>query len=108
MYVIGHMKHLVYFKKKTLHSDKVTVWIVLSSSGIIGPYFYEVGGETATVTSGRYLHILSNIFLPELERRGINTLDIYFQQDGAAPHTANRVLEWLQETLEGNLIALKT
>ena len=93
------------FQEKALHSEKVTAWIALSSSGIIGPYFYEVGGETATVTSDRYLHILSNRFLPELERRGIHALDIYFQQDGAAPHTANRVL---QETFEGNLIALKT
>ena len=81
----------------------MTVWIALSSSGINGPYFYEVGGETATVTSGRYLHILSNI----MERREINALDIYFQQDGTAAHTANCVLEWLQETFEGNFIAGK-
>ena len=52
----------------------------------------EDGGETATVTSDRYIHILSNRHLPELERMGINALDIYFQQDGAAPQMANRVL----------------
>ena len=48
------------------------------------------------------------MFLPELRRRGINLQDIYFQQDGAASHTAVKVLEWLQETFYGKLMALKT
>ena len=98
----------VYFHEKPLHCEKVTAWIALSSSGIIEPYFCEVGGVTATVTSGRYLHMLKNKFMPELRRRGINLQYIYFQQDGAAPHTAVKVLEWLQETFDGKLIALKT
>ena len=71
----------------------------------------KLGGETATVTSDRYLHILSNIYLPKLERRErreIYALGVYFQQDGAAPQMANRVLEWLQESFAGKLIALKT
>ena len=60
------------------------------------------------MTSGRYLHMLKNKFIPELRKRGINLQDIYFQQDGAAPHTAVKVLEWLQETFDRKLIALKS
>jgi len=92
----------------TVHSDKVTAWVTLSSDGVIGPYFNEVGGETATVISERYVSLLKSKFLPSLRKKGFDKDEIYFQQDGAAPHTSNTVLEWLDDTFGRRLISLKT
>ena len=39
---------------KSLHSKKVTVWCALSSSGIIGPYFFEENGKPLTINTERY------------------------------------------------------
>ena len=45
--------------ERPLHSAKITVWCVISSSGIIGPYFVEDDNDRAvTVTSERYVHML--------------------------------------------------
>jgi len=33
---------------------------------------------------------------------------VWFQQDGAAPHTAGTVLDWLTATFNRNLISLKS
>jgi hypothetical protein len=39
----------------------------MSSSGIIGPYFFEDAlGNAVTVTSERYAYMLENIFTPQL------------------------------------------
>jgi len=47
-------------------SDKVTTWVALSSDGVIGPYFYGVGGETTTVTFERYISLFKSKFHPTL------------------------------------------
>ncbi|KAL4131865.1 hypothetical protein QTP88_009108 [Uroleucon formosanum] len=44
--------------QRPLHSPKITVWCALSSVGIVGPYFFEEGGVTVTVTSNRYCEML--------------------------------------------------
>lgn len=97
-----------FYEEKTLHSQHVTAWAAMSSSGIIGPYFFEERGETTTVSTDRYLGILDNKFIPELTRRGYNTSETWFQQDGAAPHTATDALNWLDTHFGDNVISLKT
>lgn len=52
--------------QKPLHPLKVTVWCAMSSAGIIGPYFYEENGTTATVNGRRYLELLQNKFYLDL------------------------------------------
>ena len=61
-----------FYLEKPLHSDKVTVWAALSSTGVIGPFFFESDGETTTINSERYLTLLKNKFLPALRRRDID------------------------------------
>ena len=60
--------------QRPLRSPKVTVWCGLGKCGIFGPFFFEEGKETATVTSDRYIRMFENCFLPELRRRGINAV----------------------------------
>lgn len=98
-----------YYIEKSLHAEKVTVWAALSADGIIGPFFFEDDeGNVDTVNKGRYLNVLKKKFLPALRRKGIDVDTIWFQQDGAAPHTAIDVITWLQQTFGRNLISLKT
>lgn len=74
--------------QQPLHSAKVTVWCAMSSSGIIGPYFFEDAlGNAVTVTSERYAYMLENFFTPQLAQYDVNE-ETFFQQDGATSHTA--------------------
>jgi hypothetical protein len=73
--------------ERPLHNSKVTVWCVISSFGIISPYFFEDERERAvTVTGPRYVHMLENFLGTELARHPV-TKEMFFQQDGATSHT---------------------
>ena len=48
--------------ERPLHSPKVTVWCAVSQFGVIGPYLFEDGIWTVTVTSARYV-VMLNIYL---------------------------------------------
>lgn len=97
-----------FYDERPLHSEKVTVWAAMSSSGLIGPFFYEENGECCTVNLECYMNLLQKKFVPELIRRGIRVQTCWFQQDGATPHTARSVLEWLEQTFGNRLFSLKT
>ena len=75
----------------------VMVWCGMTSAGLIGPYFF---GDS--VTSASYLQMLSEFIWPLIMRRGL-----YFQQDGAAPHYANDVRDWLNAKLPDRWIGRK-
>ena len=58
----------------------VTVWAGISSTGLVGPFFFE-----GTVNGERYLDMLKTKVFPivnELPHLG----DLHFQQDGAPAH----------------------
>lgn len=60
--------------QRPLHSAKVTVWCGISKLGIVGPYFFEVEERAVTVTSARYVDMLQNFLLPQLQRRQVNMM----------------------------------
>lgn len=91
--------------EKPLHSPKVTVWCAVAKFGVIGPYFFEENGVTVTVTSQRYVHMLNTFLRPDLQRRGFNMNNVYFQQDGATAHTARTSMEVLRNMFPGKLIS---
>lgn len=65
----------------------VMVWCGLTSTGIIGPFFYD-----GSVNAQSYLAMLKEFLWPKVKRRRM-----YFQQDGAAAHYATIVRNWLDE-----------
>lgn len=71
----------------SLHPQRVTVWCGLTAKFILPPFFIE--GET--VNGERHLHILQNHMKPNLPRRS----NVIFMQDGAPPHIAKPVKEFL-------------
>lgn len=89
--------------EKTLHSQKVTVWCVMSSLGVVGPYFFESeNGNTVTVNSERYAEVLVNFAFPALDKH-VNDRSL-FQQDGATSHIANISMDLLKLAFPGHLI----
>ncbi|GFV92594.1 uncharacterized protein TNCV_1374451 [Trichonephila clavipes] len=70
-----------------LHPEKLTVWCALWAGGIIGPYFFKNDeGHNVTVNGDRYRAMITNFFISELNNHDVQ--ELWFQQDGAACHTA--------------------
>jgi hypothetical protein len=54
------------------------------------------------------LTILKKKFIPALRRKSFDIDKIWFQQDGATPHTAGDVIQWLYDTFGQNFISYRT
>ena len=81
--------------EKEVNSPGVMCWVGISSSGIVGPFFFR-----ETVTGDSYLQLLQNEVWGEIaDWPDIDA--IIFQQDGAPPHFARQVKDWLHETFPG-------
>jgi hypothetical protein len=73
---------------------------------VIGPYFFEDKASRAvTVNSSRYTEMLCTYLEPELQRLGVETHTLWFQQDRATPHTARTVIRVLNEMFPGCMIS---
>ena len=77
----------------------------MSRLGVVGPYFFQEGGETMTVTSNWYCEMLENFLRPRLEEFD-GSEDFWFQQDGAAAHAACCSLGILREMFPSRLVSL--
>lgn len=79
----------------TQYPQKVNVWAGILRGQIIGPFFLN-----ETLTADRYLQLLQTHIIPAItalfpgENGGIDNR-IFFQQDGAPPHFAVHVREYL-------------
>jgi len=75
--------------ERPLYDEKVLVWCAMSSQRIYGPYFFE-----STVDQDSFSRMLKSFFWPKVVRQ--NYKKFYFQQDGAKPHIANKVQNYLK------------
>ena len=77
-----------------------------ASFGVIGPYFFEHEASRAvTVNSARYTQMLRTFLEPELQRLGVETLTLWFQQNGATAHAARTAVRVLNEMFLVRLIS---
>ncbi|GFU47738.1 transposable element Tc3 transposase [Trichonephila clavipes] len=87
-----------------LHPEKLTVWCALWAVGIIGTYFFKNDeGHNVTINGDRYIAIITNFFIPELNNHDVQ--ELWFQQDGATCHTAPATIELLKDTFGDRLIS---
>jgi len=94
--------------QKPLHSEKVIVWCGVASFGVIGSYFFEdEAGRAVTVNSARYTEMLRTFLEPELQILGVETQNLWFQQDGATAHTARTAMRVLNEMFSARVISCK-
>ena len=86
-------------------TPSLTVWCGVGAKGILGPYFFEEGGRSATVTAAHYKRMLECSVVPEIVRRGVALNKVWWQQDGATPHTTSSVLNFLEQTFPGKVLS---
>jgi hypothetical protein len=73
---------------------------------VIGPYFFEDEASMAvTVNSSRYTEMLRTFLKPELQRLCVETHTLWFQQDGATPHTTRTAIRVLNVMFPGCVIS---
>lgn len=84
---------------KPLHSPKVTVWVGMNRKHISPPFFFE-----GNVNSESYLRMLKEHCVPFLKSKRIFGSSI-FQQDGAPPHIARSVKEFLRSQFGEKIIS---
>ena len=84
-----------------LQDEKVTVWCGITRTFILGPYFFEevTDGDlqTCTVTSARYLDMLTHYAIPELQRQNALS-EVLWMQDGAHSHVGSSVKGLLSQS----------
>uniref|UniRef100_A0A914V949 Uncharacterized protein n=1 Tax=Plectus sambesii TaxID=2011161 RepID=A0A914V949_9BILA len=77
------------FHEELLHSPRVTVWAAIGRQGVVGPVFFD-----GNVNAAKYLKMLQQQFLPVVEAWPAFS-KLFFQQDGAPPHWALVIHNWL-------------
>ena len=81
------------------NSPKVNVWMGITKSKVYGPYMFS----EPTITGITYLDLLQQFMEPQLKHDGI--LDsVVYQQDGAPPHFALIVRNYLTDIFPGRWI----
>lgn len=76
-----------------LHDQRVMVWAAITSSSVIGSFFFE-----STVNQYTYLDVIVNKFIPQFKVLNQNQINQFiYQQDSARPHVTNVVLTKLKE-----------
>jgi len=94
----------------TQFPEKINVWAGILGHEIVGPLFLE-----ENLTGQLYLNLLENVIDPlivqslesQMDENGgleLNEENLHFQQDGAPPHYALPVREWLNERFPGKWI----
>jgi hypothetical protein len=92
--------------QQPLYSEKVVVWCGASSFGVIGPYFFEdEAGRAVTVNSARYTEMLRIFLELDLQRLGVETQTVWFQQDGAMAHSVGIAMRALNEMFPARVIS---
>lgn len=86
----------IFHEVRTQHPQKFNVWVGIYGNHLIGPFFIpgDLNGEI-------YLELLENTIYPALVQILENEEDhhtIIFQQDGAPPHFAQPVRQFLDES----------
>ena len=100
---LGHRKP-ARIHRKTDTPKGVTVWCGFWCRGIIWPFFLENEQvEAVTVNCDRYRAMLNEFLFTKIEER--DTGNIWFQQDGAACHTAEATLDVLPSIFEDRIIS---
>jgi hypothetical protein len=87
-----------WYREEPLHSPRLTVWAAMGHHGVVGPIFIE-----GNVTGTSYLSLLQQHFLPAVQEWP-SFAEVIFMQDGAPPHWAIPVRNWLTLTFPGRWI----
>ena len=82
-----------------LHSPHICVWMGFSSRFGLRPYFFD-----GTVNAQNYLEMIMDHMVPELKKHRALSRTI-FMQDGAPPHFASSVRDFLKQQFQNRVIS---
>lgn len=85
------------------HKEQPKTWTVLRPN--YRSFFEDGRGRTLTVNSERYVEMLDEFFVPQLQNFPGYNQRTWFQQDGATSHTSNRSLPRVREFFPNKLIS---
>ncbi|GFW83829.1 transposase [Trichonephila clavipes] len=71
--------------------------------GLVESYFRNVEGHNVTINGDRYRVMITNFFIPELNKQDVQ--ELWFQQDGATCHTVRATIDLLKDTFGDRLIS---
>ena len=97
-----------WFSESSQSQEKVMVFAAVHGSGkIFGPYFHEQG---VNMDQHVYKRLLSHSLFPDMKRvlGQVGFEATVWQQDGAKPHTANSVMDYLDRVFGPNMLALRS
>lgn len=78
----------LFRETRTQFPQKVNVWAGIINSTLIGPFFIE-----GTLNGDKYLELLRTQVIPAIE--ALNLENVWFQHDGAPPHSTVAVTRFL-------------
>ena len=84
-------------------ASKVMAWVGVVGNKVLPVHWFE---EKKGVNGEAYLSLLKDKVWPAV-RSVANRKNLYFQQDGATPHTTNQVMEFLHNKFHGRVISRK-
>ena len=96
-----------WFTEAEQSHDKVMVFCLLAGGGEkFGPFFFK---KDKTIDSHSYKWLLAHQVIPEIKQRlGMDRFNqAIWQQDGAKPHQAHIVMDWLDQVFGDRMLALK-
>lgn len=77
----------------------INVWLGVIGTRIVGPIFFY-----GPLNGARYLHFLQNEIQNFIEVLPVQHEHVFYQQDGAPPHNARVVTDYLSETFNNRWI----
>lgn len=83
----------------TQYNEKVNVWAGIIDSHLIGPFFID-GNLNAT----KFLDLLRTQILPHIQNLNLNVNDVWFQMDGAPPHSTRPITRFLNAIFQDRWI----
>lgn len=87
--------------KKYYTNPKFTIWCPIWK--IIQQFFFE-NDVTVTVPSERYINMIQNFVVLQLQVEVVDRLDVGFQQDGVTDHIASISMDTLKRLLPEKVI----
>ena len=90
-----------------LNSPKIIVWCGVSWKRIFRPFiFKDEKGAGTTVNGANYRAMIEHFLLPQLQSdEDFSNGSLFFQQDGATPHTARETMDLLHKLFPNNVIS---
>lgn len=85
--------------EKEVNMPGLSVWAGVWYGGIIGPYFFN-----GTINGLRYQQMLAEFVWPAVSNFILEDEPFYYQHDGAAPHFARVVRDWMNEHFQNQWI----